>query len=262
MPDWIVSFIAASLGQAFSFLAVVSLVFVVIWRWGAKRLEGRRIRTKGRPFDGAQLRHELVNTGAVLLVGTAQGALISALYDRGLTTLTMDLGALGWGGALALTVGLVLFNDLWFYAVHRTLHTPWLFKHVHSVHHRSVDVNPFTSYSFHVVEGALLGAWVIPALLFVPMPMPVLMAAHVIGTTNNLMAHLGYELLPAWWTRAPLLRWSNTATFHSLHHGQLKGNYGLFTRTWDRLLGTELPSYEQAFAAATASGAPRPATDA
>jgi 3-ketosteroid 9alpha-monooxygenase subunit B len=45
----------------------------------------------------------------------------------------------------------------------------------------------------------------------------------------------------------PGLRWINTATFHSLHHTGFHGNYGLFTRVWDRLFGTELPGYERAF---------------
>lgn len=257
MPDWIPLFVVTFVGQSVSFVAVVSLVFWLTWRWGAARLAGRRIQGRGRPFDGAQLRHELLNTLAVLAVGAVQGLAISALHTRGLTTLTEGLGAGGLLGAAAMLVGLIVFNDLWFYTIHRALHTPWLFKHVHSVHHRSVDVNPFSSYSFHVVEGALLGGWIIPAALFVPLPMPVLVAAHVVGTTNNLMAHLGYELLPVWWTRAPLLRWSNTATFHSLHHTQYKGNYGLFTRLWDRLFGTELSGYEAAFAAAHTPAAER-----
>lgn len=254
MPDWIPLFFATFLGQSLSFVAVVSLVFLLTWRWGAKRLAGRRIHGRGRPFDGAQLRHELLNTLAVLAVGAAQGLVLSALHARGLTRLTEELGAGGLLGATATLVGLIVFNDLWFYSVHRALHTPWLFKHVHAVHHRSVDVNPFSSYSFHVVEGALLGGWVIPAALLLPLPIPTLVAAHVVGTFNNVMAHLGYELLPAWWIRAPLLRWSNTATFHSLHHTQYKGNYGLFTRLWDRLFGTELPTYEAAFVEAHPPG--------
>ncbi|MBK9644590.1 MAG: sterol desaturase family protein [Deltaproteobacteria bacterium] len=163
MPDWIPLFFATFLGQSLSFVAVVSLVFLLTWRWGAKRLAGRRIHGRGRPFDGAQLRHELLNTLAVLAVGAAQGLVLSALHARGLTRLTEELGAGGLLGAAATLVGLIVFNDLWFYSVHRALHTPWLFKHVHAVHHRSVDVNPFSSYSFHVVEGALLGGWVIPA---------------------------------------------------------------------------------------------------
>ena len=49
------------------------------------------------------------------------------------------------------------------------------------------------------------------------------------------------NLLPRWWVRAPLLRWTNTSTFHNLHHTRLQGNYGLFTRFWDRLFGTFQP---------------------
>ncbi|MCK6518526.1 sterol desaturase family protein [Myxococcota bacterium] len=247
MTDWILPFLAAYIGQSLGFLAVVSVVFFVVWRLGAGRLAGRRIRARGRTFDGAQLRHELKHTAVVLAIGTAQLLLINALNDRGWTQLSQDWGPWGAMGAALTVVGLVLFNDLWFYSVHRVLHTPWLFRRVHAVHHRSADVNPFSSYSFHAVEGALLTAWLIPAALLVPLSMPALMVTQLIGTANNLMAHLGYELLPVWWIRAPGLRWTNTATFHSLHHTQLKGNYGLFTRLWDRLLGTELSGYEAAF---------------
>jgi sterol desaturase/sphingolipid hydroxylase (fatty acid hydroxylase superfamily) len=69
---------------------------------------------------------------------------------------------------------------------------------------------------------------------------------------NRLMSHLGYELLPPWLLRMPLLRRMNTANFHSLQHVSLKGNYGLMSRFWDRLLGTELSEYQAIFAARAA----------
>jgi sterol desaturase/sphingolipid hydroxylase (fatty acid hydroxylase superfamily) len=61
------------------------------------------------------------------------------------------------------------------------------------------------------------------------------------------MSHLGYELLPPQWLRTPLLRWMNTSTFHNLHHTSPKGNFGLMSRFWDRMLGTELSHYETTF---------------
>jgi sterol desaturase/sphingolipid hydroxylase (fatty acid hydroxylase superfamily) len=76
------------------------------------------------------------------------------------------------------------------------------------------------------------------------------MAAQVVGLLNNVGSHLGYELLPRWWLRAPILRWTNTATFHALHHERFTGNFGLFSRVWDRLFGTEIVDYERAFDAA------------
>ncbi len=256
MPAWLTSYLAAYVGQTVGYLAAAGLVFLLTWRWGARALASRRITTRGRRFDGAQLRHELRNTAIVLAVGTAQALLVQAGFERGWTRLTDGPVPGGPPAAAAMLVGLVLFNDLWFYSVHRALHTPWLFKHIHAVHHQSVDVNPFSSYSFHVVEAALMTAWLLPVAAYVPLPLSVLMAAQGVGLANNLMAHLGYELLPAWWARAPVLRWSNSATFHSLHHAHYNGNYGLFTRLWDRWLGTELPQYEVAFAAAHAAQEP------
>lgn len=246
--ELIQTFLAAYVGQALGYFAVVGLVFLITRRWFQSWMATRRIRTRGRRFDKAQLFHEIRHSLVVLALGTAQLLAIRELQARGLVSLPEDLGAWGPAGAVVGLLGLIVFNDLWFYAVHRLLHTRWLFKVVHSVHHRSVEVNPFSSYSFHVVEALLITCWVIPVVLLLPIPLPVIMAAQVIGLLNNVMAHLGHELLPHWWTRAPILRWSNTATFHALHHERFKGNYGLFSRVWDRLFGTELDGYELAFA--------------
>jgi sterol desaturase/sphingolipid hydroxylase (fatty acid hydroxylase superfamily) len=245
---WITSFLTAYLGQAITYFAIVGLVFLVTHRWLAARLARRRIHTRGRRIDRAQLGHEVRHSLVVLALGSAQALVLFELRDRGLIELgSWGLGGWGLAGATAALLGLIAFNDLWFYAVHRLLHTRWLYKRVHAVHHRSVDVNPLTSYSFHGIEALLITAWLIPVAWLVPLPLPLLMAAQGVGLANNVMAHLGYELLPSWWIRAPLLRWTNTATFHALHHERFKGNYGLFTRVWDRLFGTELDGYELAF---------------
>lgn len=245
--DLLTSFLSAYVGQIFGYFAVVGLVFLVTRRWAASWFSRRRIRTRGRRLDNAQLVHEVRHSLVVLAIGTAQFLVLGALQASGLVSLSEDLGPWGLPGAVAIFVGLIVFNDLWFYSVHRLLHTRWLFKRVHSVHHRSVEVNPFSSYSFHAVEALLITGWVVPVALVLPIPLPVIMVAQVVGLSNNVMAHLGHELLPRWWTRTPVLRWTNTATFHALHHERFTGNYGLFTRVWDRLLGTELDGYELSF---------------
>lgn len=247
MLELLAAALAAYIGQAVGTLALLSAVFVLTWRWGAARLAARRLRPRGRPFDRAQLMHELGHTLVVIAVGAAQATAVQALGARGLLPPAEGVGPLA---SLGLVIGLIGFNDLWFYGAHRLLHRPSLFRHVHAVHHRSVDVNPFSSYSFHIVEAALLTGWVVPVALLVPLPLPALAAVQLIGLANNVMAHLGYELLPAGWLRIPLLGWSNTATFHAMHHSRPNGNFGLFTRVWDRLFGTEHSAYAEAFAAA------------
>jgi sterol desaturase/sphingolipid hydroxylase (fatty acid hydroxylase superfamily) len=190
-----------------------------------------------------EIRHTLV----VLVFGTFTAVVASVLYAGGHTRLTTDATSIGWPLIIVTLVALMVLNDAWFYFWHRLLHHPKLFRYVHAVHHKSVDINPFSSYSFHWFEGILLGAWVIPVVIWVPIYLPMLGVMQGIGMANNLMSHLGYEFLPRWLLRVPLLKWMNTATFHNIHHTSFHGNYGLMFRFWDRMLGTELEGYEKRF---------------
>ena len=234
------NFVSQSLG----YFAVVGAVFWFVWRWGSERFRGARIPGPRR-VDARQIRREMLNTLVTMLAGTTSAGALIGLHAIGKTKL-VD-GPVSVIAVLAWVVGGLLFNDAWFYGWHRLLHHPRLFRYVHVVHHRSIDVNPFTSYSFHAVEAVLLGVWVVPAALLLPVPMTAIGVLQVVGLANNLMAHLGYEFLPRWLLKVPVLRWTNTATFHSLHHTRSRGNFGLHTRLWDRLLGTELPDYEHVF---------------
>ncbi|KAI9028743.1 fatty acid hydroxylase superfamily-domain-containing protein [Hyaloraphidium curvatum] len=232
--------------QAAGYFAVVGGLYQLVWRWGRERFLGARIPNPGR-LDGAQLRREIAHTMVTMAVGTSSAGTVIALHARGRTRI-VD-GKVPIWNTLAWSLAIMGFNDLWFYCWHRLLHHPKLFRHVHAVHHRSVDVNPFTSYSFHAVESFILGIWILPAALLLPIPMSALGLMQVVGLANNVMSHLGYEFLPRWLLRVPVLRWMNTATYHSLHHSRKNGNFGLMTRFWDRLFGTEVPDYEQVFLA-------------
>jgi sterol desaturase/sphingolipid hydroxylase (fatty acid hydroxylase superfamily) len=232
--------------QIGGYFAFVGLLFLVFWVWGERRFARYRIQ-KVKRFSRNHLRHELLYTLVTFLASTGSAGVVVVLHALGRTRLMEGsltghaLAAVGW------IVGIVVFNDAWFYFWHRLLHTPVMFRRVHAVHHKSVDVNPFSSYSFHAFEGFILGAWIVPAAIFLPLPMPVLFIVQLIGLLNNVNSHLGYEFLPSWWVKTPPMAWTSSSTFHNLHHQKLKGNYGLFFRFWDRLLGTELPGYEQAF---------------
>jgi len=233
-------------GQAVVYLGVVGLLFLVLWRWGEARFRGARIQARNR-VNGQQLAFEIRHTLVVLVIGTATATTISLLYASGHTRLTTDADSIGWPVIVATFIALIVLNDAWFYFWHRLLHHPRLFRYVHALHHKSVDVNPFSSYSFHWVEGLILGGWVLPVVLLVPIYLPMLGVLQVVGLANNVMSHLGYEFLPRGLLRVPILRWMNTSTFHNLHHRSFKANYGLMFRFWDRMLGTELANYESTF---------------
>lgn len=253
--DPVTMFLQSFVGQAVGYFAVVGLVYMLIWRWGRERLRSARIPQKSR-LDAAQLRREVKYTLGTLFMGALNAALISWLYASGHTALTLDAESWGLARSVGTIVALVLLNELWFYTCHRLLHHPRLFRYIHAVHHKSVDVNPFSSYAFHPLEGLLLGAWVLPCVLLVPIYVPLLGVLQGIGLANNVLSHLGYELYPRGLLRVPLLRWLNTSTFHSLHHTRLRGNYGLMLRVLDRWLGTEVPDYEAQFLARGQTASP------
>ena len=55
--------------------------------------------------------------------------------------------------ALALVVPII--HEFHFFCIHRLIHTPFLYKWVHSVHHNSVNPSPWSSLSMHPVEHLL-----------------------------------------------------------------------------------------------------------
>lgn len=142
----------------------------------------------------------------------------------------------------------MLLDDTWFYWCHRLLHQRLFYKYVHREHHKSVDVNPFSSFSFHFAEAFLLTSWILVVALTVPIYSPVLFVLQFYGMLDNIKSHLGYEIYPSWFQHWPL-RWLTTSTYHNQHHAKFHGNYGVHFRFWDRLMGTEFADYDANFAA-------------
>ena len=124
-----------------------------------------------RSFDlsGAlRSRWSICKPASRLPIGTATATTISLHYASGHTKLTADPDSIGWPVIVATFIALIVLNDVWFYFWHRLMHYPRLFRYVHAVHHTSVDVNPFSLYSVHWVEGVILGGWALPVVLVVP----------------------------------------------------------------------------------------------
>jgi hypothetical protein len=72
----------------------------------------------------------------------------------------------GW---LILLIFLVpIWETLYFYLIHRLIHWPPLYRRVHYLHHRNINVGPWSGLSMHPVEhiiylGSVLIHWVVPS---------------------------------------------------------------------------------------------------
>lgn len=159
------------------------------------------------------------------------------------TMIYLDLSTYGlWYIPVSVFLGLVI-HDTYFYWMHRLLHHPKIFRYTHLVHHQSVNPSPWTSYSFHFFEAITEGLVLAVIVMIIPMsPLSVTLFV-VVAFIINVYGHLGYEIMPKWFRHSWLFEISNTSVYHNLHHSKFKGNYGLYFRVWDRLMGTEHPDY-------------------
>ncbi|MBS1962678.1 MAG: sterol desaturase family protein [Bdellovibrionales bacterium] len=133
---------------------------------------------------------------------------------------------------------LVFGQDAYFYWVHRILHTKWLFKHVHGVHHKSLNPNPLTAFAMHPVEGLFLMGFIFGFVWCVPTNLYVFSLFQVVSMALNINGHFGAEFQPESWKRVPVIKHLNRATHHTNHHRFFTVNYGLYFTLWDRWMKT------------------------
>ena len=238
-------FIKQYFTTVFAALTIMSVAYLIFWVIFGQKLSNRKIQLSKRA-GWAQIKGEIGATLLSFIGGTTFSILLISLKDGGLTKFYVEAGKYGLWYEFFMIFIMLVISDTWFYWSHRAMHHPSIYKYVHALHHKSLDVNPYTSSSFHVIESLWLTFWLLPLAILMPISMTVLGIMQVIGTFNNLKSHLGYELFPKFFILPPFNMLVN-ATNHSLHHTQYNGNYGLFFRFWDIVCDTELNSTESTF---------------
>jgi lathosterol oxidase len=142
---------------------------------------------------------------------------------------------------------MIAMHDTYFYWTHRLMHWKPFFKHVHKIHHLSLNPTPFAAYAFHPVE-AVVEIGIIPLIAFtIPHATSAITIFSIYSLLLNVLGHLGYELFPKGFTSHKLFKWHNTSTHHNMHHRLIKCNYGLYFNCWDRWMNTNHPDYTTTF---------------
>jgi lathosterol oxidase len=190
------------------------------------------------PEGAAALRREIFYT----FLGWTQSSVLQCVgtwaYATGRAPFYEDF----WSRPIFSLTTLLLVN-LWrtthFYWVHRLMHPwgwkgPWaawdlgatLYRHVHSLHHKSVNPGPWSGLSMHPVEHFLYYscAWV---CLATPLHPTVFLFAKFHADVSPVGGHDGHED-PG----------GGGAGYHWLHHHRYEVNFGVPTIDWDRFMGT------------------------
>ncbi len=252
--DNITKFIEAYIGQVVWYAIWTIPTFVILWLIFKKFFANRRIQ-ETQKANKSQFLRELKNSLLTIVIFVSIDLFIYHDSDKTLQTSTFKIYSdfSAHGGILYflfITFFIFVIEDTYFYWMHRTVHSPKLYKYIHRVHHDSIDTTPFTSYSFHPIEAALeivpMGLIMILAYFF-PVHILALVIWQILGIALNVLGHSGYELFPSYWNKYWFLKWKLPSTHHNMHHEKFNGNYGLYFIWWDRIMGTEFPDYEEKF---------------
>lgn len=184
--------------------------------------------------SAAQFRHDALHCTIASVCGTAIEVLLCFLWANNYASYEPTIMGRPWFH-LCLAATITHWRIPHFYAIHRLMH-PWkttlvpdlgklLYRHVHSLHHKSYNPTAFSGTSMHPVEATLYYS---AAFLCLPLsPHPVIALACIIDcAVGAWLGHDGFQ--------AP----GSGDMFHQLHHTHFDCNYGASHVPMDHWMGT------------------------
>ncbi|XP_070542497.1 cholesterol 25-hydroxylase-like protein 1, member 2 [Ptychodera flava] len=147
-----------------------------------------------------------------------------------------------WEFCWQIVAALLVFDleyFIWHYCHHKNR---WLYKHVHSVHHRYHSPFSWVTQYLHPWELISVGIFVTTT--------PWIFKSHPMTTWSFMMvsiivsveAHIGFDFPWALNHWCPFGLWGG-APKHDMHHLKPLSNFQPFFTHWDRLFGTECPGW-------------------
>ena len=126
-----------------------------------------------------------------------------------------------------------MWSGFHFYWTHRLLHSPKLYKWAHAVHHRNVNIGPWSGISNHWLENIVYFTTYFVHLIVPSHPMH-LVFHTMFQQVSPVFSHSGFERV--------IVR-DGTVTrsgdfFHQLHHRYFECNYGTSEIPFDKWFGT------------------------
>lgn len=227
------------------YLLPAGAAFLGLWVWKSGPLRRRKIQPGYAPAEAQwrEIRYSLIT----ILISSINGFGIYTVIARGWTPVYAEIADYGWAYWGFSLVAIIVLHDAYFYWTHRLMHHRWLFRLVHSAHHKSHSPSPFAAYAFGPIEAVVQTAFLTIVIFVLPMHPSViyLFVLHMI--VRNVLGHSGFELFPKATVGHPVLGLLTTNTHHDLHHSGSGANYGLYFTWWDRLMGTENAAYRATF---------------
>ncbi|POY36635.1 sterol desaturase family protein [Solitalea longa] len=218
------------------YLFLAGSAYLICYKLGIKLLHRYKIQPKS-PAE-KQIKNELLFSLSTISIFSLVGIIVYFLYRKERTTIYLDINEHGWVYFFCSLVIMILLHDIYFYLTHRLLHTRWLLRNVHSVHHRSVNPTPLAAYCFHPVEAILQSLIVFPFVTILPINLFAFLLFTFLVLLMNVMGHLGFEFMSQRFRSSKIGMFFTSSTHHNLHHQKVNENYGYYFTWCDQLFKT------------------------
>jgi sterol desaturase/sphingolipid hydroxylase (fatty acid hydroxylase superfamily) len=209
----------------FSFAALYFTLSLPVYFWTKEAAPCRQ-----EPLRPGQIRKEIQASLLSISVFAAMSAPVLFGLKSGFFRVDFSFSAPRF---FAETLALFLWNETHFFAMHRLLHFPFLFRFAHHTHHASLTTTPFSSYSFHWLEALLLGSVMPLAMLVHNFSFWSLLTLPVFSLALNALGHSNRDFFPEY-SLEHVLSFSRR---HARHHTEPHSHFGFSLPYLDRLFG-------------------------
>ena len=131
---------------------------------------------------------------------------------------------------------LMVIGETHFYFSHRLLHTKWLYKNVHKVHHESINPDPCSGLSMHWIESTLYFS--VPLFIGVGLPFWMARMMTKLLLITPIQGHSGHSNPVDGNAMNDLVM--NAGIDHFIHHAFFNYNFGA-NPFWDIVCKTNYP---------------------
>jgi len=239
--DWNVNWVS----KVIAFNLICEFLVYGFWHWltyagryATGKLKNKKYNPENQYETSGNLQREVSLTTLGWLQSSAFQCVMTHLWATGRVPYYLDF----WQYP-AYSMGMLLLVTYWrefhFYWIHRGMHPWWdrknglaqgdigafLYRHVHSVHHKSYNPGPFSGLSMHPIEHLFYYTCTLLPLIFVSHPIHFLYAKFH-ADISPIGGHDGYD------------NPGGGADYHYLHHSKFECNYGVPLIDFDKLFGT------------------------
>lgn len=146
-----------------------------------------------------------------------------------------------------------ILQDIYFYVMHRFMHSKYVYKYFHKVHHEIKNPNIYVAYYEHPIDHIIV--WTVPYII-----LPNLISINYYSymfflfftTLISIEAHSGNSLHGRYWYIGRVytkvnekdIYIYNHTPHHDMHHELTNCNYGLWTTFMDRICNTLNGDYD------------------